>query len=204
MKDKAALARAIWQFLTEGRFFEKHPQWHPREVAQYLGVAAEVTTSSPSRPLREDSKRPGGAFRLFTDGACRGNPGPAGAGVVIQDEQGRVVDEYAEFLGDTTNNMAEYQALQIGLKRLLPLQPRNVVIVLDSELLVKQITGVYRTRHPQLKEKLRQVRELLARIPEWRVKHVPREQNHRADRLANQAINRYQNGEGWTGTQSIA
>ncbi len=127
-------------------------------------------------------------LRMWTDGAARGNPGPAGAGVALFDERGRPVAELARALGETTNNVAEYEALQMGLEEALRLGARQVEIFLDSELVVRQVEGKYRVRQPHLKPRLAKIRQLLSRFDSYRISHVPREQNRLADRLANQAI----------------
>lgn len=127
-------------------------------------------------------------LRLWTDGAARGNPGPAGAGVVLLDEGGRTVVELARPLGETTNNVAEYTALQLGLKEALRRGAQRVEIFLDSELVVRQVEGRYRVRQPHLKPRLAEVRRLLGRFESWSIQYVPREQNRRADQLANLAI----------------
>lgn len=125
---------------------------------------------------------------VWTDGAARGNPGPAGAGAALFDEQGRPVAQLARALGNATNNVAEYEALQMGLEEALRLGARQVDIFLDSELVVRQVEGTYRVRHPHLKPRLARIRSLLSRFASYGIRHVPREQNQLADRLANRAI----------------
>lgn len=125
---------------------------------------------------------------VHVDGAARGNPGPAGAGVVVQADDGRVIHEGGYFLGHQTNNAAEYHALIRGLQRAVRCGDSNVVLRSDSELLVRQIIGQYRVRNPKLAVLFREVQLLLLRIRCWRIEHVPREANRRADELANLAI----------------
>lgn len=127
-------------------------------------------------------------YLLYTDGAARGNPGPAGAGAYICDEGGDVVAEIAEYVGETTNNVAEYRALLAGLKKLVELGALDVEIRADSELMVRQIQGRYRVKHPNLQPLFAQAVALLKKIPGYSIKHVVREENKEADRLANQAI----------------
>jgi len=131
---------------------------------------------------------PGGNFKLFSDGACRGNPGAGGAGAVIMDDAGQVVWEGKEYLGYCTNNIAEYKALIMGLKGSLANGYRNLEIYMDSELLAKQINGAYRVKNENLKILMKDVRDLLSSFDSVQVKHVPRLHNERADRLANLAI----------------
>ena len=127
-------------------------------------------------------------YFLYTDGAARGNPGPAGAGAYICTEKGEAVAEIAEYLGETTNNVAEYKGLLYGLEKLVELGAKEVEIRADSELMVKQLNGEYRVKHPNLIPLYREAQALLRKIPSVTIKHVRREQNLDADRLSNQAI----------------
>lgn len=129
-------------------------------------------------------------MRLFiaSDGASRGNPGPAGAGAVLRDERGRIVGQVCKYLGRVTNNQAEYAALVLALEAALELGADAVEVTLDSELLVRQINGAYRVRSPQLVEPYERVRALLRRFESAQVSHVRRENNTLADKLANRAI----------------
>ncbi len=136
------------------------------------------------------SPRRGKRSRLtvYTDGAARGNPGPAGAGVHIEDEHGTHVAEAGEFLGKTTNNVAEYRALLLGLARARELGASEVEIRADSELVIRQMTGEYRVRNAGLLDLYRQAQELERAFRRVEYVHIARAENCRADRLANQAI----------------
>lgn len=125
---------------------------------------------------------------LYTDGAARGNPGPASAGAFICTPEGATVAEISEYLGETTNNVAEYEALLAGLRRLIELGAEEVEIRADSELMVRQMEGRYRVKHPNLKPLYQEALALLKKIPRYSIKHVRREQNKEADRLANRAL----------------
>lgn len=129
---------------------------------------------------------------LFTDGACRGNPGNGGAGAVLVGENGEVVSTAKRFLGHCTNNIAEYQALILGLEEALGRGATAISIYLDSELIVRQIQGVYRVKNPTLKPLMADVRAMLDRFDTWQVAHVPRSENAVADKLANEAIDEAQ------------
>jgi ribonuclease HI len=126
--------------------------------------------------------------RLYSDGACRGNPGVGGAGAVITDEEGSVLWEGKEYLGYCTNNIAEYKALILGLKGALAEDYKNLEVYLDSELLTNQINGSYRVKNENLKVLMNEVRGLLTSFDTIQVKHVLRSSNSHADRLANLAI----------------
>jgi ribonuclease HI/probable phosphoglycerate mutase len=128
------------------------------------------------------------ALSLFTDGACRGNPGQGGAGAVLVSENGEVVGTAKKFLGHCTNNIAEYRALILGLETALNRGTPAISIHLDSELLVRQIQGIYRVKNPDLKPLMLEIRDLLDRFDTWQIEHVPRSDNALADRLANEAI----------------
>jgi ribonuclease HI len=127
---------------------------------------------------------------VYTDGASRGNPGHAGIGGVIEDEQGTVIEEWNGYLGTCTNNVAEYQALLSSLPRLRKLNPSGVRFHLDSELVVRQLNGQYRVKDPKMKELHEEVRRQLAGLAGASFRHVTRDRNARADRLANEAIDR--------------
>jgi ribonuclease HI len=125
---------------------------------------------------------------VYTDGAARGNPGPAGAGVSIQDPDGNVVATVERYLGKATNNVAEYSALLCGLERAQELGAEELEVRSDSELLVRQMRGEYRVRNPGLKPLVVRAHELARAFARVEYVHVRREQNRDADRLANRAI----------------
>jgi ribonuclease HI len=126
---------------------------------------------------------------IHTDGAARGNPGPAGAGAVLRDAaDGSLVAEIATFLGVRTNNYAEWTAVALALEEALLQGANHVDLRMDSQLVARQITGRYRVKHPDLKPIHAQVMSLLSRFAGYSVGHVPRELNKEADRLSNVAI----------------
>jgi ribonuclease HI len=125
---------------------------------------------------------------IHTDGAARGNPGPAGAGAVIRDAEGRVLAEIAEPLGRATNNVAEWTAVLLALEAAQRLGATHVDVRMDSELVARQISGVYRVKHPDLKPLHAAVTKLLRSFEGYTVGHVPRALNKDADRLSNVAI----------------
>jgi ribonuclease HI/probable phosphoglycerate mutase len=127
-------------------------------------------------------------LNLFTDGACRGNPGRAGAGIVLTNRNGEVIIASCRYLGLCTNNIAEYKALIIGLEEALKRRCKRINIYLDSELLVKQINGAYRVKNENLKMLMKEIRGLLYFFENYSVEHIPRNKNTTADRLANKAI----------------
>ncbi len=124
------------------------------------------------------------------DGGARGNPGPGGYGVVIEDHAGRKLDEIAQFLGRTTNNVAEYSALLAALEYALSHRFRAVKILSDSELLVRQMRGEYKVRNAALLELFQKAKAMTRELDWFRVEHITREHNREADRLANIAMDR--------------
>ena len=124
---------------------------------------------------------------LRTDGGSRGNPGPAGAGFVIE-RDGEIICRGGRFLGSQTNNVAEYEALIWGLENVSALGFAEVTVFADSELLVKQINGQYRVKNEGLKPLFTRALQVLRSFGSWRVSHVRREQNVEADEMANEAM----------------
>src|SRR4051812_5879813 len=127
---------------------------------------------------------------IYTDGGARGNPGKAGAGIVIL-ENGRTIAAFGKYLGDKlTNNWAEYEALILAITdaKRLGFTDRHIEIRMDSELIVKQMQGLYKVKEPKMKVQHAKVRELLLDFEHIAFKHIPREQNSEADALVNEAI----------------
>ncbi len=129
-----------------------------------------------------------GEYVIFVDGASRGNPGLAGAGAIIRDPDGEVAGKLGRYLGMGTNNMAEYEALILALEEAQSLGCASVSVFADSELVVKQIKGVYKVKNEGLKGLYAIAIKLIDQFSSFKITHIPREQNHEADRLANEAI----------------
>ena len=125
---------------------------------------------------------------IYSDGGARGNPGPAAAGGVILARDGSIIGRVSEYLGVATNNVAEYRALIVALKRALDAGCRRVEVRLDSELVVKQLSGLYRVKDAKMQTLYQHVRRLLDQFEAATVKHVPRSENRDADRLVNDAL----------------
>jgi ribonuclease HI len=160
---------------------------HVRGCQQWKEFAQNVGKRSDPRVMR---------MSLHCDGASRGNPGPAGAGVVLSAQNGRQLLEVSRFLDTATNNEAEYQALIRGLKAAEDLGIKSLQIFSDSELVVKQVRGEYKVRNLRLQLLFRQVMTRLQQFDDYAIVHVGRELNEKADRLAKDAIDRgLQGGE---------
>ena len=127
---------------------------------------------------------------IFTDGAARGNPGPAAIGVVLKDEKGAVVAEISRSLGKRTNNQAEYLAVIGGLMKSLALGAKQVTLKSDSELVVKQLNGQYKVKNADLREMYQQVVKLIGHLEKFTAVNIPREQNKQADALCNKALDK--------------
>ncbi len=127
------------------------------------------------------------SYQIYSDGASRGNPGPAGIGAVIL-KDGQVVHEIARYIGTTTNNVAEYEALLEALDYCVKKKLSPVEILADSQLMIKQLSGEYRVKHENIKPLYQRAREYLVHLKITGYKHVPRELNKHADKLANRGI----------------
>ena len=125
---------------------------------------------------------------VHVDGGSRGNPGPAAAAAVLSTPDGDVVDEAARTLGSTTNNVAEYRGLLLGLERAVALGATEVEVINDSELIAHQVTGRYKVKHPDMKPLHAEALRALGGFERWSIRPVPRAQNADADALVNQAL----------------
>lgn len=173
------------------------PDLPPATLREALEEASRLLQQSGnSRRSRRPVARP---LVLHIDGAARGNPGPAGIGVVLSDEAGAFREEHQAYIGETTNNVAEYEALLCGLRKARELDFAAVKVYSDSELLVRQIRGDYRVKNPRLRVLYDQVQNLLGSFGAFEIAHVRREMNARADLLANRAIDVFLD-EGQQGT----
>jgi ribonuclease HI len=125
---------------------------------------------------------------IFTDGAARGNPGPAAIGVIIKDEAGNIIATISRRLGPTTNNQAEYRAIVAGLEKALSLGVQHAAIKSDSELVVKQINGLYKVKNAALRPLYQEAVRLIGSLESFSISYIPREKNAAADALANKAL----------------
>jgi ribonuclease HI len=152
--------------------------------------------ASGTKPLfshRDDSRRenpPEHYLVAHSDGGARGNPGPAGYGVAIQDQSGRKVAHLSEYLGHQTNNFAEYQGLIAALEYAIQHGPKALKLISDSELLVRQIKGIYKVKNATLQDLHGRAKELIAQLEWFSIGHALREHNQEADRLANEAMDK--------------
>ncbi len=167
-----------------------------RSAIKKLGItddeARAILKGLAGEPVQEPLFRAEvpGLFEIRVDGASRGNPGEAGAGAVIRDPQGNVVRELRKYLGIVTNNVAEYQALVMALSEARSMGIRDVEVFADSELMVKQLHGVYKVKSEDLRPLFEKAASLMKAFRSSKIVHVYREENAAADKLANEAIER--------------
>lgn len=129
-------------------------------------------------------------IKIKSDGGARGNPGKAGIGVVLYNQDDEVLTTISEYIGVATNNQAEYKAIIAGLKKAKELKASEVIAYLDSELIVKQVNGEYRVKNKELAPLFLELHNLKLSFKKTRFIHIPREENKEADKLANQAMDR--------------
>jgi ribonuclease HI len=127
---------------------------------------------------------------VHVDGGSRGNPGPSAAAATLEREDGVLVEEVSELLGEATNNVAEYRGVLLGLARARALGASDVELINDSELVARQLNGDYKVKHPSMVPLFQQARAALAAFDSWSVRSVRREHNARADALVNEALDR--------------
>jgi len=187
-----SVLRYLSQTLSVTKTIKRFPSLTPKYLQEILLHSADRVKGekkearpSPAEPAR---KKEFPEFFIHADGASRGNPGEAGAGAVISDSQGRTLKELKLYLGMASNNVAEYRAAIHALERALDLGGRSVTLHLDSELVVRQLRGEYRVREPHLKVLHQKAQEVLNLFSQYSILYIPREENRRADQLANEAI----------------
>lgn len=181
----SATKRKILESLAEGlsvkKVLERFPGVKAEDVRDLLREAAR-SYAADGTELGSD------AVVAYIDGASRGNPGHAGYGVVFLNAEGETLLEVSGYLGEATNNVAEYRALIAALEEAVGRGWRSLRVVADSELLVRQMSGVYKVRNAALQELYQRGMALCRSLESWSVEHVRRQENRRADELANQAI----------------
>ena len=179
----------------------------PRRRSNGLRILHRLNSRMPITPIIGRRHRKKREFReshrpmakspdviAHIDGASRGNPGPAAYAVVMESSDGSRLAGFSEYLGEATNNFAEYQALLAALEYALSNHYMRIHVQTDSELVARQIEGVYKVKSPGLKPLQERARQMIARLESFSIQHVPREKNHEADRLANQALDAAERG----------
>jgi len=129
-------------------------------------------------------------IKIYSDGGARGNPGPSGIGAVLYDESDKVIATISKYIGETTNNQAEYQAIVAGVEKAKELGAEDVSCYLDSELVVKQINGLYKVKDQALAQQFLKIWNLKSHFKSIKFSHIRREQNKVADSLVNKALDK--------------
>jgi len=193
-KRDREILQILAERLPEKVLLELLPKIEPAAIRHLLNRLAGVTPPADQSqqqtnfPSCSQSTQTEADCTLYTDGASRGNPGEAGAGAVVIDSDGVERGTRSLYLGQCTNNVAEYQALIAGLELARQCGCRLLHICLDSELIVQQIQGVYKVKNEHLKPLFDKVNIHLKQLEKWDIRHVPRKENARADELANMGI----------------
>lgn len=173
----------------ERRLEKLFPKENDRERFIVESVRRAIEDEEFDVREEEQPEAVGGTLHLFTDGGSRGNPGEAAIGCVLLDpDSGKVLATKKEAIGVQTNNVAEYKALIAGLELAKRFHPNRLIAHMDSELIVKQLSGEYRVRMPTLQPLLDEIQELSEKFPKIEFRHVPRSANAHADKLVNQAL----------------
>ncbi len=180
--DRLKLLKAVYESIQWNRLYELVPEAQRDDVDLLFRELRRGLKPEPEEDLRPEVA--GGEAVLRCDGASKGNPGPAGIGMVLETPDGREVMAWGESIGRATNNVAEYRALIAGLRQALELGARSVTVLSDSQLMVRQIQGSYRVKSAGLQPLHAEATALLKRFDDYTVRHVRREENARADSLA--------------------
>lgn len=194
----AQILFAVAEAETFSYTLQKHPELSRSQVVDCLRRSARVGSDHQPIPAPQ-AARPDGApparspsalerVKIYSDGAARGNPGPAGAGAVIVAADGTPIAHLGRFLGEATNNYAEYHGLLLGLNRARELGVSEVQVYADSQLVIRQLGGQYRVRNEGLRPLFDEALRLLRGFRKFELHHIPREQNAAADEMSNRAI----------------
>ncbi len=189
--EREAILRTLAEKLDDRTITSIFPGAAPEIIrAQIAGspLSRQAGVTVPEKSTASSNGKVTGSCSLFTDGASRGNPGHAGAGASLCSADGVEISSLSNYLGQCTNNVAEYKALLLGLEHAGAEGCTDLSVFLDSELIVKQINGLYKVKNAALKPLYDQVVKLLKTFNSWTVSHVPRAENARADALANRGI----------------
>ena len=180
----ATLERRLKKLFSRARDREQFVREVVKKAVNELETTSEDGTACGVMP-----QSVGGTLHLYTDGGSRGNPGKSAVGCVLIDpESKKVMKEYKEAIGIHTNNVAEYRAVIAGLEMAKNFRPNRLVAHLDSELIVKQLSGEYRVKMQTLQPLMEEIQGLIVEFKDVSFRHIPRAQNAHADRLVNEAL----------------
>ena len=189
------LAATIFRYIDMEKLHRENPVVTKEMILSFLNIISATKSLEKKADTRKLSQGPQKSRQkeyteliIHTDGASRGNPGMAGIGVAIFDKDYNVIDELCEFIGESTNNVAEYKAMILAAKKAISYNAKKVTFKTDSELLVRQLNNTYRVKNPGLLPLYKELRTLLGKISKWHIQHVRREENTCADTLANKGV----------------
>ncbi len=168
--------KELYKFGSIDKVLQQHSGISNSDVDKFFGEVFEKFSETSDKNNQ---------YELYTDGASKGNPGDAGIGFVIKKDN-FPIEEVSKYIGKTTNNVAEYTAFIEGLKRLQKLGIDEVCVFSDSELMVKQVNGIYSVKNEQLKKLYLEAKNLIKNFKKFKLTHIPREKNTEADRLSKQ------------------
>ncbi len=178
------LLKAVYESIDWERLYRLIPEASRQLVDELFQDLRERLQLDAEPPEEAAAEIKAGQACLYCDGASRGNPGPAGIGMVLAAPDGAEVLAWGQAIGRATNNVAEYRSAIEGLKKALELEVRAIRVLCDSELLVRQVRGDYKVKNSGLKPLHGEVLDLLSRFEQWQVEHIPRGENARADAIA--------------------
>lgn len=188
-------AALLLKYLDMETLTKENPSLTKEKIGAFLQGVSKMhqneetsDTRQPSRPAPRHKHDSVMELIIHTDGASRGNPGKAGIGVAVFDRNYAAIEEACRYIGESTNNVAEYQAMILAAQKAIAHKAQKVTFKTDSELLVRQLNGLYRVKSPNILPLYNELIALLKKIPEWKMLHVRREENACADALANQGI----------------
>ncbi|MFN3531915.1 MAG: ribonuclease HI family protein [Candidatus Brocadia sp.] len=159
-----------------------------QEMLKTEKVKEPIDSSLSRRDIPQQRQKGISELIIHTDGASRGNPGKAGIGVAIFNKDYHLIEEVCMFIGESTNNVAEYHAMMLAAQKAIAYHAKKVIFKTDSELLVRQLNGEYRVKSPNILPLYNDLMKLLSKLPAWKIQHVCREENVIADTLANRGI----------------
>jgi ribonuclease HI len=189
--DKIELARHIYNSISWERLYKLAPEATREEVDNLFRYCRKMLENQPPENNNNQTidDMPG-RVTIYTDGAAKGNPGPAGIGVVIYAGDGEKIKEWGRAIGHATNNVAEYLALIEALQQTHDMGVEEITVMADSQLMVRQLTGEYRVKSNKLKHLYKKASHMLADFSKAEIRHIPRDQNAEADKLAQEFANK--------------
>ena len=187
---KAEILQYLAESLSFAKTLEEFPDLTNGKIKKLLLEASKLFSPAVNYKPQATTEH----ITFYIDGASRGNPGKASIGVVMMNSHGQIIDELKRYIGETTNNMAEYQALIEALAEGKRVGSTKVQVFSDSELMVRQLNGVYKVRDAKLLDLYKEAKLLISGFEDFKIDHITRDKNSRADALANEALDNHLKG----------